>query len=189
MSEDAVQVVDDMNPVVCELELRKSQKEDSIGVIQRLRIKPTSKSRLSIPLCRLRALPLVRPISEVEVQCLECEFVMGYQEGDRVLYVSGFNDVPVDLPIPPGIMASWSPLWQEASAEFDSKLKEDPDLAHFAGKMFFVWEGNHRLTAWWRHINNHHADDKSWHISVDCIIVDPRGYTGVFLNAMSDINW
>jgi hypothetical protein len=55
--------------------------------------------------------------------------------------------------------------------------------------MFFVWEGNHRLTAWWRHINNHHADEKSWHISVDCIIVDPRGYTGLFLNAMSDINW
>jgi hypothetical protein len=50
-------------------------------------------------------------------------------------------------------------------------------------------EGNHRLTAWWRHINNHHANEKSWHISVDCIIVDPRGYTGVFFNAMSDINW
>jgi hypothetical protein len=116
MSEDAVQAVADTDPVVCELELWKSQKEDSIGVIQRLRIKPTGNYRLSITLCRLRALPLVRLISEVEVQRLECEFVMGYREDDRVLYVYVFNDVPVDLPIPPRIMASWSPLWQEASA-------------------------------------------------------------------------
>ena len=75
MSEDAVQAVVDTDHVVCELALRKSQKEDSIGVIQRLRIKPTGKSHLSIPLCRLRALPLVRPISEVDVERLECEFV------------------------------------------------------------------------------------------------------------------
>ena len=189
MSQDTVQAVADTDHVVCELELRKSQNEDSNGVIQRLRIKPTCKSRLSIPLCRLRVLPLVRPISEVEVQRLECEFVMGYREGDRVLYVSVFNDVPVDLPVSLDIMAAWSPLWQEASAEFDVKLMDDPDLAHLAGKMFFVWEGNHRLTAWWRYINNNHADEKSWHISVDCIIVDPRGCTGVFLNAMNDINW
>jgi hypothetical protein len=32
---------------------------------------------------------------------LECEFVMGYREGDRVLYVSAFNNVPVDLPHSP----------------------------------------------------------------------------------------
>jgi hypothetical protein len=116
MSQDAVPAVADTDYVVCELELRKSQKEDSNGVIQCPRIKPTGKFRLSIPLCRLRALPLVRPISAVAVQRLECEFVMGYLEGDRVLYGFAFNDVPVDLPISPGIMASWSPPWQEASA-------------------------------------------------------------------------
>ena len=64
---DTVLVVDETDLVVCELQVRKSQKEDSNGVIQRLRIKSTSKSRFSIPLCRLRALPLVRPISEVEI--------------------------------------------------------------------------------------------------------------------------
>ena len=123
---------------MCELELHKSQKEDSNGVIQRIRIKPTNKFRFSISLCRLRGLPFFRPISEVEVQRLESEFVMVHQEGDRVIYVSAFNDVPVDLPVSPAIMAAWSPLWQEASAEFDVKLKDDPDLAHLVGKMFFV---------------------------------------------------
>ena len=126
--------ISDMDPVVCELELRKLQKEHSNGVIQRLRIKPTSKSCFSIPLSRLRVLPLVRPINEVDVQRLECEFVMGYREGDRVMYVSVFNDILVDLPVSPAIMASWSPLWQEASAEFDVKLKKDPDLHISVGR-------------------------------------------------------
>ena len=137
----------------------------------------------------IRSLTLVRLISEVKVQRLECEFVMGYREGDRVMYVSAFNDVLVDLPVFPAIMAAWSFFWQEASAEFDVKLKDDPNLAHRTGKMFFVWEGSHRLTAWWRHINNNHANEKSWHIAMDRIVVNPRGCTGVFLNAMSDINW
>jgi hypothetical protein len=60
MSGDVVQAVADTDPVVYKLEFRKSQKEDSIGVLQRLRIKPTYKSRLSIPLCRMRALLLVK---------------------------------------------------------------------------------------------------------------------------------
>ena len=99
IGQDTVIAVADTDHVVCELEFRKSQKEVSNGVLQRLRIKPTSKSHFSIPLYRLRGLPLVRPISEVEVQRLECEFVMGYQEGDQVMYISAFNNVPVDLPI------------------------------------------------------------------------------------------
>ena len=123
------------------------------------------------------------------MQRLECEFVMGYREGDCVLYVSSFNDVSMDMSVSPDIVSSWSPLWQEANVEFEVKLGDDPDLAHLSGKVFFVWEGNHRLTTWWRHINNNHANEKSWHISVDCIVVDPRECTGVFLNAMSDINW
>ena len=110
IGQDTVLAISDMNPVVCELELCKSQKEDSNAVIQCLQIKPTSKSRFSIPLCRLRGLPLVRPISEVEVQRLEWEFVMAYREEERVLYVSAFNNVPVDLPVSPTIMATWSPL-------------------------------------------------------------------------------
>ena len=179
----------DTDPIVSELELRKTQKEDSNGVIQRLRIKPIVKSRFSILLCRLQCLPLVHPISEVEVQRLECEFVMGYREEDRVMYVLSFNDVSVDMSVSLDIVSSWSPLWQETNVEFEVKIRDDPDLAHLSGKIFFVWEGNHRLTAWWRPINNNHANEKSWHISVDCIMIDPRDCTGAFLNVMSNINW
>jgi hypothetical protein len=181
--------LEESNPEVTELEIRKSQKEDSNSIIHRVRVKPLNKSRFSIPLCRLRCLPLVRPINEVEVSRLENEFVMGYRDGDRAMYVSPYNNLNEVLSVSDDIKASWSPLWLEANEEFDAMLRADSVLAQFAGKMFFVWEGNHRLTAWWRHINKHHSLDKDWHISVDCIVVDARNSTAVFLNAMNDINW
>lgn len=158
-------------------------------MIQRLRFKPLGKSRFSIPLCRLRTLPLVRPINDVDVSRLENEFVMGYRDGDRALYVSAYNNLDEPLDVSDDIKSSWSPLWHEANAEFDAILQRDSDLACFVGKMFFVWEGNHRLTAWWRHITNHHPLDKDWHIWADSIVVDARNSTALFLNAMNDINW
>ena len=61
-----------------EVLLRKEQKQDSINIIDQLRMKLEEKSRLKIPLCQLRALPLVCLINEVDVQHLENEFVNGY---------------------------------------------------------------------------------------------------------------
>jgi hypothetical protein len=139
-------------------------------------------------LCRLQCLPLVRPISEVNVARLQNEFVMGYRDGDRAMYVSPYNNLDEVLHISDNIRASWSSLWQEFSNEFNSMLKKDSDLSHFIGKMFFVWEENHRLTAWFKHINKHHSMDKDWHLSVDCIVVDSRNCVAVFFNAMNDIN-
>jgi hypothetical protein len=186
---DIVSLLDESNPEETELLIRRAQKEDSNSVIQRVRLKPLAKSRFSIPLCRLQCLPLVRPISEVDVVRLQNEFIMGYREGDRVMYVLPYNNLGEVLHVSDDIRTSWSPLWQEASDVLDSMLQDDSDLSYLVGKMFFVWEGNHRLTAWQRHIIKHHSMDKDWHISVDCIVVDPRSCTAVFLNAMNDINW
>ena len=47
-------------------------------------------------ICWLRFLPLVRPMNKVDVQRLENEFVIGYRDGDRVLYVS-MLDVSSDI--------------------------------------------------------------------------------------------
>ena len=149
-----------------EIVLRKRQKRDSNSVISRLRIKPEAKSRFKISLCRLRTLPLVRPINEVDVQQLENEFVTSYRDGNRVLYVSIYNDKAETLDVTSNMFDSWSGLWQSAKDRFEAKLVADFDLARFSGKMFYVWKGNHRVTAWWRHVNNFHRDDEAWHISV-----------------------
>ena len=114
---------------------------------------------------------------------------MGYRDGDWALYVSPYNNLNEVLPVSDDIHASWSSLWQEANMDFNAMLQNDHDLAHLSGKIFYVWEGNHRFTAWWRYINKYYSLDKDLHISVDCIVVDPRNYTAVFLNAMNDINW
>jgi hypothetical protein len=137
---------DESNPEETEL-IRRAQKEDSNAVIHRVRMRPLAKSRFSIPLCRLRCLPLVRPIIEVDVSRLENEFVMGYRDGDRAMYISPYNNVDEVLPVSEDIRASWSSYWQEANDEFDSMLHNDSDICHLVGKMFYVWEGNHRLTA------------------------------------------
>ena len=172
-----------------EIMLRKRQKRDSNSVINRLRIEPEAKSRFSIPLCRLRTLPLVRSINEVDVQRLENEFITGYRDGNRVLYVAIYNDKAETLDVTSDLYDSWSGHWQSANDRFEAELVADPDLARFSGKMFYVWEGNHRVTAWWRHVNSFHRDDEAWHILVHCIVLDPRNETGVLLDAMNDINW
>ena len=105
------------------------------------------------------------------------------------MYVCPYNNLDDVLHVSDDIKASWSPLWQEVRTEFDAILQRDSDLAIFVDKMFYVWEGNHRLTAWWRHINIHHPLDKDWQISADWIVVDPRNCTALFLNAMNGINW
>ena len=158
-------------------------------VIHCVRLKPLHKSRFFIPLCRLRCRPLVRPINEVDVSRWENEFVMGYHDGDCALYMSPYNNLDELIHVSDDIQASWSTFWQEANEEFDTMLQNDSDLAYLAGKMSYVWGGNHRLTAWWRDIQKHHSVDKDWHTSVDCIVVDPRNCTAVFLNTIIDINW
>ena len=166
-----------------ELLFHKEQKQDSISIIDQLRIKPEEKSRLKIPLCRLWALPLVRLIKEVDVQRLENEFINGYWDGDHVLYVALYNNHKDSLDVSDNIMAFWNDHWKAASNRFDARLLADPDLAPMVGKMFYVWKGNHCLT------NKFHANEGKWHMPVWCIVLDPRGNNGILLNAMNDINW
>ena len=134
------------------------------------------------------ALPLVRPINEVEVQCLENKFVMGYRDGDRAIYVSIYDNLGHSVDVWETISSKWSDLWRQANEHFDSFANDD-DLASFVGKIFFVWEGNHTITAWWRHMNKFHALDSIEHIFPHCFVLDARGHAAVLLNAMSDINW
>jgi hypothetical protein len=119
---------------------------------------------------------------------LENEFVIGCHDGDQTLYVSPYDNLNEVLHVSNDIHGFWGSLWQEANKKFDTMLQNDSNLAHLSGKMFFVWEGNHRLTLFQNHINKHHSLEKNWHIIVDCIVVDLRNSTAVFLNVMNDIN-
>jgi hypothetical protein len=97
---------DELNPDKTELEIRRSQKEVSIGMIHRVRIKPLAKSRFSILLCRLQCLSFVHPISEVDVIRLQNDFVIGYRDNDRAMYVSPYNNLDEVLHVSNDIRAS-----------------------------------------------------------------------------------
>lgn len=166
--------------------MRDLQNTNFNSLIGGLRMKPFSKSRFSIPLCRLIPLPVVRPILEIDVQLLENEFVNGYREGDRVLYVSPYDKDGNTMDIRDA--ETWGEHWQSSNTSFEEILKNDKDYERFCGKMFFVWEGNHRVTAWRRHIDRLHGEDKEWHYSVDCIVLESTGSVALLLNAMHDVN-
>ena len=83
---------DDEQRGLTEDELRRIQKGDSIDVLSELRMKPEELFRLHIPLCRLVAMPMVRPTLACNITKLEQEFVGGYRDGAAVFYVSITNE-------------------------------------------------------------------------------------------------
>lgn len=179
----------DQDPIFSAHEMRLLHKNDCVGIINRLRNAPQAKSRLRIPLCRLITCPLVRPIIEQDVRKLENDFARGYREGDRVIYVSLYDKAQKTTPVTGSEEVWQNPLWLFENERFEAQLQSDPDLLQFSMKFFHVYEGNHRVTAWTRHIKNLHADDPDWYISPDCIVLDGRSQHGLLLNAMNDINW
>ena len=75
------------------------QKSDYNTFIFKFCTKPIKKFRFFISHCRLKTYPKVRPIIDSDVKMLANEFVKGYQQGDRVLYVSPFDITDKDLAV------------------------------------------------------------------------------------------
>ena len=71
---------------------------------------------------------------------------------------------------------------------FEESFSRDEDSKVFKGKMFWIWEDNHRVTAWRRHINTFHAHEEEWHYRLDCICLNALETTGVLLDVMNDVN-
>ena len=92
-----------------------------------------------------------------------------------MLYVSPYTNFDRSLDVSNAIKDSWSDLWKVANERFKEQLAQDEDLTLLLGKMFFVYEGNHCLTAWWQHINKYYGSDVDWHLSVDCFFLTFMG--------------
>lgn len=64
----------------------------------------------------------------------------------------------------------------------------DEDLTIFKGEMFWVWEGNHKVSAWRCHLDQYHGTKIDWPFIVDCICLDPIGATSVLLDVVNNVN-
>ena len=143
-----------------DLDARRLKRTDFNSIINQLCVTSHAKSQLFVSLCRLVVLLLVRPILEGDVQLLETEFSNGYQKGDRVLYVSIAKNDGSCLDVTVEIVSSWNQHRQRVNHRFEEELDKDKNLLKFKGKMFYVWEDNHWVIAWLRHIERHHFDEE-----------------------------
>jgi len=179
---------DDAHFMVDEDEIRTRQKLNSVSTISSLRFQPISSSRFSIPLCRMLAMPMVRPTLASDLVKLEQEFVHGYREGASVFYVTTTNEDGKTQEVLEADKASWDPIWNAKNDVFNKFLLSDPHLAHLTNMMFFVCDGNHRRQAWLNHIDRLHRNEDSWHYLVDSILLETNGKIGLVMQVMHNIN-
>ena len=169
-------------------DIRSRHKLNSVATISRLRVQPLSSSRFNIPLCRMLAMPMVRPTLSSDLSKLEQEFVHGYRDGASVFYVSLTDEDGRTHEVSEADKASWGPIWEAKNDEFNSFLQSVPELAGYENLMFFVCDGNHRWQAWLNHIQRLHNTEEDWHCSVDSIFLDTKGKIGVVMQVMHNIN-
>jgi hypothetical protein len=135
-------------------------------------LKPSSLSRMMVPLCRMVAMPIVRPTLSSDLASLEADFVHGYREWAVVFYLSTTNEGGVVEKMTDEDLQSWCPLWCAVNTRFEDYLSSVPELRHLKGVKFSVCDGNHRRQAWWNVISRLHSTDPSWHYMVGSIVLE-----------------
>ena len=179
---------DDAHFLGGEDEIHAQQKFNLVATITSLRFQPISSSRFSIPLCRLLAMPMVRPTLASNLAKLEQEFVHGYRAGASIFCATTTNEDGQTQEVIEVDKAYWGPIWNVKNDVFNTFLLSDPHLARFTNLMFIVCNENHRRQAWLNHITRLHQTENSWHYLVDSIFLDTNGKTGLVMQVMHNIN-
>jgi hypothetical protein len=124
-------------------QIRVSRMVNSIATIEALRLKPSSLSHMMVPLCRMVAMPIVRPTLSSNLASLEADFVHGYREGAAVVYLSTTNEGGLVEKVSDEDYQSWGPLWCAVNTRFEDHLSSVPELRHLKGIKFLVCDSNH----------------------------------------------
>jgi hypothetical protein len=126
----------------------------------------------NIPLCRLMAMEAVRPLQEDDVETMKKEFrESGYIETHPAFYISIANKEGERASVG-DFRDGWDDTWQELNAEFERKCDQVPEFRVLKDKMFWVFDGNHRLTAW-SAVSREYPDSRSYHPCVRFVLLDP----------------
>ena len=126
-----------------ELQLHAFLKKKSVNTssrLERLRYQSTTMSNGSITSCEIFLGKYVMNLAAHFVAC-------GYMEGNGIFYVALKNNEGKTMDVTDNIIDSWSGNWVRANDAFEKILQVVEDLKVFSGKMFMVWDGNHRLQA------------------------------------------
>ncbi len=96
--------------------------------MDKYKIFPKNKAMMSIPLCWLLSMPIVRPTLKIDVLKMEQVFFTQYCEGEMTFYVSATN-FKCEEKLICKYIPSWSSLWTCKNAKFDKFLLEDLDCS------------------------------------------------------------
>ena len=131
----------------------------------------------------------VRSPLRSDVEKLKAEFVTGYRPGSACFYVSLKIFSLAENHVQSNDRQFWSEQWQVEDRKFEALLSTRPEFAAFSNKFFFVWDGNHRHTAWCEVISELHPNEASFHVPVRAVVIEPSMENRyILLNAMSDWN-
>ena len=183
-----VQDLDDDEKGLTEDELLRIQKGDSTDILSELRMKPKDLFRLHIPLCRLVAMPMVRPTLACDITKLEQEFAGGYRDGAAVFYISTTNEEGHGKEFSDEDISTWDPIWRKKNEVFTRYLDSQSELKFMKNLKFFIWDGNHRRLAWMNVIDKCYPVNPKWYFLVDCILLETKGCSELVMQVMHDIN-
>jgi hypothetical protein len=151
--------------------LQRQKRFNSVEVLRNLEIPSGGKAHMDILLCRMASLQVVRPALINDIQKLQADFVHGYRVGAAVFYVSLTNERGEGSLVSDVDRANWDEHWRTRDREFEDFLKADKDLCFMSNRVFYVWDGNHRLMAWTDHIHRVHRTELQWHYRVRSIVL------------------
>ena len=131
-------------------------------------------------------LQVVRPALAIDIEKIKADFIHGYRAA--VFYISTTNIQGNSRDVTDDDRLSWNSHWRWKDMEFEQFLQFDPELQFLSNKMFYVWDGNHRLVAWTEFISQAHPNDLDWHFHMRTIVLHTLDNITSMLTAMHDIN-
>lgn len=127
-----------------------------------------------IPLCRCLVNERVRELRK-DLSLLKKVF-----EEEGYLMMKGMFVLSINLPdgstkdVDEDIMKTWDKNWQLINEEFEEEIASKDEWSMLSGKMFYVWEGNHRTASWLESIKEMYRNDKKKHVRVMAQFIVPN---------------
>ncbi len=78
---------------------------------------------------------------------------MRYKEGDKVCYMSTTIKLGEEIQVIKDIEERWDQHQKDHNAEVEDLFNANLNLKILSNKMFYVWDGNHNLNAWYPYID------------------------------------
>ncbi|MCO5555628.1 hypothetical protein L7F22_009173 [Adiantum nelumboides] len=127
-----------------------------------------------IPLCRCLVNERVRVLRK-DLSLLKKVF-----EEEGYLMMKGMFVLSVNLPdgttkdVDDNIIKTWDKNWQLVNKEFEDEISSREEWSMLRGKMFYVWEGNHRTASCIESIKEMYRNDKKKHVRVMAQFIVPN---------------